>query len=154
MVASTPISSDTGTITSTVLQNIVVLSAGQILQPESRGQAINTPVVTLLVTPEQAETLTLAGNEGRKAVPARCVVGRDHLLRRKVRAADKADLALPHELVERAQRLLDRRLLVGPVQLIEVDPIGAQPLQARLDRMHYVARRRTSQLACVIHRHL
>jgi len=54
-----------GTITSTVLQNIVVLSAGQTLQPESRGQAINTPVVTLLVTPEQAETLTLAGSEGR-----------------------------------------------------------------------------------------
>jgi len=54
-----------GTITSTVLQNIVVLSAGQVLQPESRGQAINAPVVTLLVTPEQAETLTLAGNEGR-----------------------------------------------------------------------------------------
>jgi pilus assembly protein CpaB len=45
-----------GTITST---------AGQVLQPESRGQAINTPVVTLLVTPEQAEILTLAGNEGR-----------------------------------------------------------------------------------------
>jgi pilus assembly protein CpaB len=54
-----------GTITSTALQNIVVLSAGQVLQPESRGQAINTPVVTLLVTPEQAEILTLAGNEGR-----------------------------------------------------------------------------------------
>jgi len=53
-----------GTITNTVLQNIVVLSAGQTLQPESRGQAINAPVVTLLVTPEQAETLTLAGNEG------------------------------------------------------------------------------------------
>ena len=54
-----------GTITTTVLQNIVVLSAGQVLQPESRGQAINTPVVTLLVTPEQAEILTLAGSEGR-----------------------------------------------------------------------------------------
>jgi pilus assembly protein CpaB len=54
-----------GTITTTVLQNILVLSAGQTLQPESRGQAINTPVVTLLVTPAQAETLTLAGNEGR-----------------------------------------------------------------------------------------
>ena len=54
-----------GTITTTVLQNIVVLSAGQTLEPESRGKAINTPVVTLLVTPEQAETLTLAGNEGR-----------------------------------------------------------------------------------------
>jgi pilus assembly protein CpaB len=54
-----------GTITSTALQNIVVLTAGTVLQPESRGQAINTPVVTLLVTPEQAEILTLAGNEGR-----------------------------------------------------------------------------------------
>jgi pilus assembly protein CpaB len=54
-----------GTITNTVLQNIVVLTAGQVLQPESRGQAINTPVVTLLVTPEQAEILTLAGSEGR-----------------------------------------------------------------------------------------
>jgi pilus assembly protein CpaB len=54
-----------GTITTTALQNIMVLSAGQVLQPEARGQAINAPVVTLLVTPEQAETLTLAGNEGR-----------------------------------------------------------------------------------------
>ena len=53
------------TVTVTVLQNILVLTAGQIIQPETRGQAISTPVVTLLVTPEQAETLTLAGNEGR-----------------------------------------------------------------------------------------
>jgi pilus assembly protein CpaB len=53
------------TVTVTVLQNILVLSAGQIIQPETRGQAIPTPVVTLLVTPEQAETLTLAGNEGK-----------------------------------------------------------------------------------------
>jgi pilus assembly protein CpaB len=53
------------TVTVTVLQHILVLSAGQIIQPEPRGQAIPAPVVTLLVTPEQAETLTLAGNEGR-----------------------------------------------------------------------------------------
>ncbi len=53
------------TITRTVLQNITVLTAGQTLQADPRGQAINTPVVTLLVTPEQAETLTLAGNEAK-----------------------------------------------------------------------------------------
>ena len=53
------------TVTVTVLQHILVLSAGQIIQPEPRGQAIPAPVVTLLVTPEQAETLTLAGTEGR-----------------------------------------------------------------------------------------
>ena len=44
---------------------MLVLSAGQTIQPDGRGQAINTPTVTLLATPEQAETLTLAGNEGR-----------------------------------------------------------------------------------------
>jgi pilus assembly protein CpaB len=54
-----------GSVTTTCLQNILVLSAGQTIQPDARGQAINTPTVTLLVTPEQAETLTLAGNEGR-----------------------------------------------------------------------------------------
>lgn len=54
-----------GTITTTVLQNILVLSAGQVLQSESRGQAINAPLVTLLVTPQQAEILTLANNEGK-----------------------------------------------------------------------------------------
>jgi pilus assembly protein CpaB len=54
-----------GTITKTVLQNILVLSAGQNIEPDSRGQPINAPVVTLLVNPEQAETLTLAATEGR-----------------------------------------------------------------------------------------
>jgi pilus assembly protein CpaB len=53
------------TITRTVLQNILVLSSGTTLQPDARGQPINAPTVTLLVTPEQAEILTLAGNEGK-----------------------------------------------------------------------------------------
>jgi pilus assembly protein CpaB len=52
-------------MTTTVLQNILVLSAGQAMQADARGQPISAPTVTLLVTPEQAETLTLAGNEGR-----------------------------------------------------------------------------------------
>ena len=54
-----------GTVTATVLQNMQVLSAGQAIQADSRGQPINANTVTLLCTPEQAETLTLAGNEGR-----------------------------------------------------------------------------------------
>jgi pilus assembly protein CpaB len=54
-----------GTITNTVLQNILVLSAGQTIDSDGRSRAIVVPVVTLLVTPEQAETLTLAGTEGR-----------------------------------------------------------------------------------------
>lgn len=54
-----------GTVTTTVLQNILVLTAGTTIQPDARGQAINAPNVTLLVNPDQAEILTLASNEGR-----------------------------------------------------------------------------------------
>ncbi|MBV9747001.1 MAG: hypothetical protein JO099_24835, partial [Acidobacteriia bacterium] len=53
------------TLTTTVLQNIAVLSAGQTLQADAKSQSIKAPVVTLLVTPGQAEILTLADNEGR-----------------------------------------------------------------------------------------
>lgn len=63
LVTGHPPSSD-GVITATCLQNLLVLSAGQTIQPDGRGQAINTPTVTLLATPEDAETLTLAGNQG------------------------------------------------------------------------------------------
>ncbi len=54
-----------GSLTTTVLQNIMVLSVGQTVQPNTEGQTINAPTVTLLVFPEQAEILTLAGNDGK-----------------------------------------------------------------------------------------
>jgi len=65
LVTGRPPNGAEGDMTSTCLQNILVLSAGQTMQPDARGQAINAPTVTLLVSPEQAETLTLAGNDGR-----------------------------------------------------------------------------------------
>src|SRR3984957_802676 len=64
LVTGRPPTAD-GDMTSTVLQNMLVLSAGTTIQPDARGQAIQAPTVTLLATPEQSETLTLAGNEGR-----------------------------------------------------------------------------------------
>lgn len=53
---------DDGSITKTILQDILVISAGQTIEPDARGKAINAPVVTLLVTPAQAEALTLASD--------------------------------------------------------------------------------------------
>lgn len=53
-----------GNMTTTCLQNILVLSAGTTIQADSRGQAIPAPTVTLQVSPDQAETLTLASSEG------------------------------------------------------------------------------------------
>lgn len=52
------------TVTATVLQNIPVLSAGQTIQADTKGQPISATVVTLLVNPPQAEALTLANTEG------------------------------------------------------------------------------------------
>jgi pilus assembly protein CpaB len=54
-----------GTETSTALQNMLVLSAGTQMTPDSRGSPTPAATVTLLVDPEQAETLTLANSEGR-----------------------------------------------------------------------------------------
>ena len=49
----------------TLLQNIEVLSAGTDIQKEQEGKPVQVQVVNLLVTPEQAESLSLASNETR-----------------------------------------------------------------------------------------
>lgn len=52
-----------GTVARTLLQNIQVLSAGTDIQKDNEGKAKVVQVVNLLVTPEQAETLSLASNQ-------------------------------------------------------------------------------------------
>ena len=54
-----------GRMTKTILSNIRVISAGENLEPDASGRPQRVAVVTLLVTPEQAELLTLAGSQGR-----------------------------------------------------------------------------------------
>ena len=52
-----------GNLTKTMLQNIEVLSAGQDFRRDAEGKPISVPVINLLVTPEQAEKLSLAANQ-------------------------------------------------------------------------------------------
>ena len=52
-----------GTLTKTMLQNIEVLSAGQDFKKDAEGKPVMVQVVNLLVTPEQAEQLSLASNQ-------------------------------------------------------------------------------------------
>lgn len=54
-----------GTVSRTLLQNLEVLAAGQNIQKDAEGKPILVNVVNLLVTPDQAESLTLATNETR-----------------------------------------------------------------------------------------
>jgi pilus assembly protein CpaB len=51
--------------TTTVLQNVAVIASGHNLERNAAGDAQNTPVITLLASPEDAERLTLASSEGR-----------------------------------------------------------------------------------------
>lgn len=58
-------SAASGAQVKTILQNIEVLSAGQNFQKDAEGKPVQVQVVNLLVTPEQAEILSLANNETR-----------------------------------------------------------------------------------------
>ena len=60
-----PTGSAAGPRVKTILQNVQVLSAGQDYQKNAEGKPVQVPVVNLLVTPEQAEILSLASNETR-----------------------------------------------------------------------------------------
>lgn len=51
-------------ITVTVLQNVEVLAAGQNTQPDATGKPENASVVTLLLTPQDAEKAVLASTQG------------------------------------------------------------------------------------------
>lgn len=52
-----------GTLNKTLLQNIEVLSAGTDIQKDAEGKPQQVQVINLLVNPQQAELLSLAGNE-------------------------------------------------------------------------------------------
>ena len=50
------------------------------------------------------------------------------------------------QIVERAQRLLDRRDRIEAVDLIEIDVVEAEPLQAAGDLIHDVAARQADRV--------
>jgi pilus assembly protein CpaB len=54
-----------GAVAKTLLQNIEILSAGQNIQKDAEGKPIVVGLVNVLVTPEQAEILSLATNDTR-----------------------------------------------------------------------------------------
>lgn len=50
--------------TTTVLENVAVIAAGQKLERNASGDPQTTPVITLLVSPDDAQKLTLASSQG------------------------------------------------------------------------------------------
>jgi len=52
-------------ITRTILENVPVLAAGQKIEQDREGKPQTVPVVTLLVSPEDAVKLTMASTQGK-----------------------------------------------------------------------------------------
>lgn len=51
--------------TKIIMQDVKTLAAGTTIQQDKEGKPLPVPVITLLVSPEQAETLALASQQGR-----------------------------------------------------------------------------------------
>jgi pilus assembly protein CpaB len=58
-------SSQNATVSKVVLQNVQALSAGQVHSRDPEGKPITATVLTVLVSPEDAEKLALASGQGR-----------------------------------------------------------------------------------------
>lgn len=65
VLATGGLAGQSSSLTRTILENIRVLAAGQKIEPDKQGTPQTVPVVTLLVTPDQANLLTLASTQGK-----------------------------------------------------------------------------------------
>lgn len=74
-------------VTQIILQNLEVLTAGQTTQRDDQGNPITVNVVTLLVTPEDAERLSLATSQGRIQLALRGMLDIDDALTQGVRVS-------------------------------------------------------------------
>jgi pilus assembly protein CpaB len=54
-----------GNVTRTILENVRVMAAGQKVEQDREGKPQTVPVITLLVSPEDANALTMASTQGR-----------------------------------------------------------------------------------------
>ena len=85
-----------------------------------------------LDAPDQDGVRRLLGPEPLPAPALGHPLGLDDPLGRKGRAAERADLPGMDQVAEGTEGLVDVHRLVGPVDLVEVDVVGAQALEAVL----------------------
>jgi pilus assembly protein CpaB len=118
-------------VTTTVLQNIKVLAIGRVYQV---GQVVDPrapkmPVATLVVTPEEAQVLELAKNQGKISLVLRNPLDRDVVGDIKPVTADAIDPAILDRTLNARRRL--RSMAAGPEVPNLDDPKVWQALTAR-----------------------
>jgi pilus assembly protein CpaB len=73
--------------TKVIMQNVRTLAAGQSIQQDKEGKPQPVGVVTMLLTPEQAETLALATGQGRIQLALRNMLDTAHIETRGARTS-------------------------------------------------------------------
>lgn len=82
-------------VTKLILQNVPVLTSGQIVEHDVNGEPVQVTVITLLVDPEQAEELVLAATRGRIQLALRNTLDMDSVDTRGARMSNLVPSAQP-----------------------------------------------------------
>jgi pilus assembly protein CpaB len=129
LLTGTPLNED-GRATTTVLENLEVLSTAHKVEAGADGRPENVPVVNLLVTPPQAEMLTLAAAEGRIQL----------ILRNpndKEQTAEERDIARSTDLFAKGDLKKPRPAAGGPLRprpVVSLPPPPPPPLEIEMIR--------------------
>jgi pilus assembly protein CpaB len=82
-------------VTKLILQNVPVLTSGQVVEHDVNGEPVQVTVITLLVDPEQAEELVLAATRGRIQLALRNTLDMDSVDTRGARMSNLVPSAQP-----------------------------------------------------------
>ena len=87
LATASPTDKQVDTTTKVVLTNVQVLAAGTKMEQDAeQGKPVSVNVVTLLVTPEESERLTLGATEGKIQLALRNPLDKDRRRRRRASA--------------------------------------------------------------------
>lgn len=103
-------------LTRTILENIRVLAAGQKIEPDKQGTPQTVPVVTLLVTPDQANLLTLASTQGKIQLALRNSADTKQVNTAPTQLSDVFGLAMSIRIAPRSVRRAPRVSLAEPLR--------------------------------------
>jgi pilus assembly protein CpaB len=98
-------------VTFTVLQDAEVLAVGQKDQPDPDGKPATATVVTLLLTPQDAERAVMASTQGQFHFVLRSGSDKAHVPDVPITIGQLAGLAKPHPSTNNAPRMLPVRTL-------------------------------------------
>lgn len=114
VLTATPLGSQEP-VTKIVLQNVEVASAGQVIQKDPEGKPQTVTVVTLFVTPEDAEKLTIASSQGQFQLALRNPLDLEEAKTRGIQMSQLIRGAAPPAPAVRAPRRVAQQIAPPPV---------------------------------------